>query len=190
MKKNFIISALIMIVTANSVWAEDMLNIVATEFSPYICNPEKEGGHEGFVIDIFKAVFEEQGYKVKIENQPWIRTIKTFNDNAGKFDGLLAATKIHPINKETAIFPDTEICVYRHKFYALSDSYLVGTWKYNGLESLKNIKLGGIKGWSYSSAEITRYVNETPEPRVSLMYGDDPAQKYSDAAEKTHRYLC
>jgi len=177
MKKILIISALIIIVTANSLCAKEKLNIVSTEFCPYICDLKNEDGEKGFVIDIFKAVFEKEGYDVQFKNQPWARTLKSFNDNTGEFDGLVAATKIHPINKEIAVFPDAEICVYRHKFYALSDSPLVGTWKYNGLESFKNIKLSGIKGWSYSSAEVTKYMNETPEPLVSLMYGDDPLRR-------------
>jgi len=154
------------------VHADGVLNMVTTEFCPYVCIPEKKDGNIGFVLDIFKTVFEKQGYTVKFEIQPWLRALKTFNESKS-LDGLLAATQIHPVNREIAVFPETEICRYTHKFYALKDSPLVGKWKYSGLDSLKNIRLGGIKGWSYSSAEITRYVNETPEPLVSAMFGDD-----------------
>lgn len=155
-------------------WCQEtkVLNIVTTEFCPYVCIAEKEGGRNGFVIDIFTQIFAKQGYTVKYDIQPWTRAIKTFNEEKN-FDGLIAATKIHPINKDIAIFPDTEICRYTHKFYGLKDSPLATTWKYKGIESLKDIRLGGIKGWSYSSVEITKYVNETPEPKVYAMFGED-----------------
>ena len=136
----FVVSVLVML---NSVCSGEVLNIVTTEFCPYVCNPEKESGQSGFVIDIFKAIFEKQGYAVKFEVQPWTRALKTYNDK-GAFDGLVAATKLHPVNKEIAVFPETEICMYTHKFYAPKDSPLVGKWRYNGLESLKEIKLGDI----------------------------------------------
>ncbi|MGE0085216.1 MAG: substrate-binding periplasmic protein [Desulfococcaceae bacterium] len=152
--------------------AEEVLNMITTEFCPYVCLPEKKGGDIGFVLDIFKTVFEKKGYAVRFDVQPWLRALKTF-DEKKSFDGLLAATRIHPVNKDIAVFPETEICLYTHKFYAVKDSPLVGKWKYTGLDSLKNIRLGGIMGWSYSSAEITKYVNETPEPFVSAMSGNN-----------------
>jgi len=171
MRRQIVIFIVLSVMTLPA-YAKEELNMVTTEFCPYVCVPEKDGGNVGFVLDIFKAVFEKQGYTVKFEIQPWLRALKTFNESKS-LDGLLAATRIHPVNKEIAVFPETEICRYTHKFYALKDSPLIGKWKYAGLESLKNIRLGGIKGWSYSSAEVTKYVNETPEPLVYAMYGDD-----------------
>lgn len=176
MKKICFISVVCFLVMANSVCFGKLLNIVTTEFCPYVCDPEKEG-EKGFVIDIFRAIFEKHGYTVKFEVQPWTRALKTFNDK-GAFDGLVAATKIHPINKDIAVFPETEICIYTHKFYAPKDSSLIGNWKYKGIESLKNIRLGGIKGWSYSSIEITKYMNEKPEPMVYVMYGKDLLKRH------------
>ena len=174
MRRNFCsVSAFIVIFMLNSACFGEVLNIVTTEFCPYVCDPKKEGGFNGFVIDIFNTVFKKNGYQVKYEIQPWARALKTFNDNKGYFDGLIAATKIHPIDKNIAVFPKTEICMYTHKFYTAKDSPLIGKWKYNGLKSLSNIKLSGIKGWSYCNAEITKYINEAPEPKVYSMYGED-----------------
>lgn len=173
MKKFFVAIAVVgVLMIVNSECFGQELNVVTTEFCPYVCDPAKEGGAKGFVIDIFNAVFEKHGYTINYEIQPWVRAMKSFNDRKD-FDALIAATKIHPVNKDIALFPETEICMYTHKFYALKDSPLAGKWKYNGVESLKDIVLGGIKGWSYCSAEVTKYVNETPEPKVYAMYGED-----------------
>lgn len=170
--KEIIMVFILLCAAAFPVRSEEMLNMITTEFCPYVCVPEKEGGEMGFVLDIFSAIFEKQGYRVRFEVQPWLRTLKSFHESKS-FDGLLAATKIHPIDKNIAVFPETEICIYVHKFYAVKDTPLSGKWKYAGLDSLKDIRLGGVKGWSYSSAEVTKYVNETPEPLVSAMSGDD-----------------
>ncbi len=170
--KKMLIVFILLGAAAFPVHSEEVLNMITTEFCPYVCVPENETAEMGFVLDIFRAIFEKQGYTVRFEVQPWLRALKAF-DESKSFDGLLAATRLHPINKEIAVFPETEICRYTHKFYALKDSPLAGKWNYTGLDSLKDIRLGGIKGWSYSSMEITRYVNETPEPLVSAMFGND-----------------
>lgn len=170
--KKMMMAFIVLYAAAFPVRSEDVLNLITTEFCPYVCVPEKEDGEKGFVLDIFMAVFEKHGYTVNFEVQPWLRALKSFHESKS-FDGLLAATRIHPIDKDIAVFPETEICIYVHKFYAVKDSPLSGSWKYAGLDSLKHIRLGCVRGWSYSSAEITRYVNETPEPLVSAMSGDD-----------------
>lgn len=172
----FILFISLALFTPGDLFGQENLDIVTADFCPYVCISEKEGC-EGFVRDIFRAIFENHGYVVSFEMQPWTRALKTFNEK-GSFDGLLAATKLHPINKDIAIFPETEICRYTHKFYGLKDSKLIGNWKYENIESLKNISLAGIKGWSYSSVEVTRYVNDPPPgARVSAMYGEDVVRR-------------
>ncbi len=149
------------------------LKIVTAEFCPYVCNVRDARAKPGFVIDIFKAIFEDAGYTVKLEVQPWTRALKTFNDNKGEFDGLIAATRLHPVDKAIAVFPDIEICRYTHQFYAPKDSPLLGKWEYQGLESLTDIKLGCVKGWSYSSIALTEYVNDPPPgASVYAMHGE------------------
>ncbi|QTA87171.1 substrate-binding periplasmic protein [Desulfonema magnum] len=184
----FIFFILLTLLIAGNVCAQK-LNMVTTEFCPYVCISDKEDGHEGFVLDIFRAIFEKHGYAVSFEIQPWTRTLKIFNKK-GQFDGLLAATKLHPINKDIAVFPETEICRYTHKFYGLKDSRLAGVWKYEGIESLKEISLGGIKGWSYCSLEVTRYVNDPPPGvRVSAMYGENLVRRNMKMLLKKHTDL-
>lgn len=149
------------------------LRIVTAEFCPYVCDLGDPNAKPGFVIDIFKAIFKDAGYAVKLEVQPWTRALKTFNDKKGDFDGLIAATKFHPVDKTVAVFPDIEICRYTHKFYAPINSPLVGKWEYEGIASLKDIKLGCVKGWSYSSIALTKYVNDPPPGApVYAMHGE------------------
>ena len=186
-KYRFIIFLLFSIIAADPLCAEETISMVTTDFCPYVCISEKEDGRNGFVLDIFRYIFEKKGYAVKFEIQPWTRALKTYNDK-GPFDGILAATKIHPINKEIAVFPETEICRYTHKFYALKDSPLVGKWKYTGVESLKNIQLGAIKDWSYSSAEVTKYVNDGGS-HVNPMYGSDLVSRNMGMLLKKHTEL-
>lgn len=173
----FVLFMSLVLIMPSHAFGKKALDIVTTEFCPYVCASEKEGGQEGFVIDIFRAIFEKRGHAVRFEIQPWTRTLKTFNEK-GPFDGLIAATRLHPINRDIAVFPETEICRYTHKFYGLKDSKLAKTWKYKRIKSLKDVSLAGVKGWTYSSIEVTRYVNDPPPGAlVSAMYGEDVVRR-------------
>ncbi len=139
----------------------DEITIVADEWAPYCGKPDST--HPGYGIEIAQHVFEAAGHTVLYIIIPWGRAIKETRD--GRFNAIIGA------GKEDApdfVFPEEEFGMYKNSFYAKRG----GTWTYEGLESLRTIKIGAINAYSYGD-EIDKYFRETPQ-RVQYVHGADP----------------
>lgn len=156
------------------VYAETAITILAEDDCPYSCRSET--GYKGFIQDIIGAIFDKNGCKANFEILPWLRILNNFNQEKSEVDGMIGM-KVHPIKKEIAIYPEEEVARYTHRFYALKKSPLVRTWKYQGTESLKNLKVGSVKGWNYCDKDITKYLAGGSEPYVQALYGEAPEKR-------------
>lgn len=154
--------------------SETTITILVENDCPYSCRPEN--GQPGFIQDILKTIYEKNGFKTSFHIFPWLRVLNSFNDQNPGVDCMIGM-KVHPVNKEIALFPEEEIARYTHRFYALKDSPLTKTWEYQGLESLKNMKVGCVKGWSYCNNDVTKYLTEGDDPQVQAMTGEDAEEK-------------
>ena len=133
-------------------------------------------GLNGFIQDIFRTIFQKNGYKTKFVIVPWLRALNTFNEKMPYINGMIGM-KAHSIKKEIAIFPEEEIARYTHRFYALKDSPLVKSWKYQGVESLKDITIGCVMGWNYCDNDITEYLKKGNTPYIQALTGTAPAER-------------
>ena len=172
MKNIAVVSVLFAVFMAEVAYSET-ITMVTGNFCPYVCDPAEENGRTGFTVEIFKTIFEKQGYNVKIEILPWNRAMDFFNKKHGGTSGIIGVTRDHPISRDLSVFPEIEICRYTHAFYVLKTSPLAKHWKYEGTGSLKGLKLGAAAGWSYCGEDMTKYVAEAPAAQVEALYGND-----------------
>jgi polar amino acid transport system substrate-binding protein len=138
--------------------------VLASDYwCPYICDPIKTG-RAGISVDIARAIFEEAGHTVSFMPVNWKRAID--ETRSGGFDAIVDATRddapdfvypVEPINDQTTCF------------FTSRSSH----WTYKNIESLKNVSLGVIAGYHYSS-ELDDYVLRNRNTgRVAIMHGDN-----------------
>lgn len=146
------------------------ITILVENDCPYSC--KSQNGYSGFIQDILITIFKDHNYKVKFKMNPWLRSLDEFNSKASSVDGIIGM-KVHPVRKRLALFPDEEIARYTHRFYALKDSPKLKNWKYEGIQSLKTLKIGCRKYWTYCDKRITKYLNEGSEPYVQALTSEE-----------------
>jgi len=138
MKRGLLLFTLL-ILTAPSLVADEIV-LVADEWCPYNCAPEDD--HPGFMVEIAEYAFAKEGHTVTYRTLPWARAIVSVRE--GMYHGIIGAGR-----EETPdfIFPDIEQGKATHIFYTKKG----GSWKYEGLASLKKINLGVITHYSYGN---------------------------------------
>jgi polar amino acid transport system substrate-binding protein len=158
--KRYIILLTIALVS-NLASADDII-LVADPWCPYNCNWNDE--NPGFMVEIAKYVFEQEGHTVKYFNVPWARAI--YGTREGQYDGIIGAGRTETPD---FVFPEIELGLARHTFYVKKGT----TWRYDGLDSLKTITLGVIKNYSYGDL-FNLYIepNHNNPKRVQVISGE------------------
>lgn len=155
---------LCLVVSPVSAAETNRIVIVADQWAPF--NGVPNSAFEGYMVDIARAVFEPQGIDVVYRNVPWKRAI------AGTMEGTYtAAIGASKTDGDGLIFPEEELARNRLSFYVKKGS----DWKFTGLESLKNVRLGVIGGYDYREW-LCRYIaeNESDTQKVQVVVGDSP----------------
>ena len=130
--------------------------------------------NEGYIIDILRAIYEPLGYRVKYINAPWSRCVRNTRD--GKFSALAGADFDEVPD---FVFPKKSIGVTRPTFFTLKDR----DWTYDDIESLLEIKLGGIQDYTYSEG-VDKYLRQhQDDDNVLLVKGEDPLERLIKALE-------
>jgi polar amino acid transport system substrate-binding protein len=138
------------------------LTLVADKWCPYNCDADSD--KPGFMIEIAKQVFEPLGYKVVYMVMPWERAIS--ETRRGNYNAIVAAGID---DAPDFIFPAYPVGYTSNLLYVRSDS----TWKYTDINSLKNISLGVIDGYTYERS-IDKYIaaNSGNPSRIQSVSGD------------------
>lgn len=132
-----------MLFSCGSVHAE-ALNVAVHEFCPYLCEPAKENGKEGYVAEVLTAIYEPAGYKLKFHRVPYDKGIR--DTEQGIYDGM---PMLNSRSSEKMVI-STEPCgVLIQNFYVKKGD----PWKYEGLKSLESIKVGSVLGYNYSALD-------------------------------------
>lgn len=149
----------------------DTLLMIAGDFCPYACDPDKEDGKSGFTYDILTEIFEPHGHSIKIQLTPWERAFTLYNQQPAHIAGIIGVNKELPLDPKKTVYPDEEICQYTHAFYAKKGAHKTNGWSYQTLDSIDYLKLGAVKGYSYCSAHMTKYVAQAPANKVDALSG-------------------
>ncbi len=143
------------------------ITIAADVWCPINC--AADGNNLGVGIDIAKRVFEPLGYTVNYVIMPWARALEDVR--VGKVDAVVGA---NAADDPTLVFPKNALYDITDDFYVLKDS----TLSFNGMSSLKGLRLGVIKDYGYNEV-IMRFIgeNKTISGMVQEVGGNDALEQ-------------
>ncbi|WP_394251931.1 hypothetical protein [Vibrio profundi] len=137
----YITAYFLLAATANA----EVIKINAIDWCPQLC---ADNDKPGYVMDTVKLVFEGSPYEIEAKTYPWTRAILGVYN--GKSHALLSPAK----NEAPKLrYPQHAIGVQRMCFFTSVDS----EWYYQGLSSLKNLKIG--IAYDTSIAKLNDYVS-------------------------------
>lgn len=138
----------------------DTITLVADEWCPFNCEPGSD--EPGYVIEIARKVFGEAGHSLSYEVLPWKRAV--IMTRQGKYNGVIGAVREEA---EDFIFPKEEIDRASTDFFVRKGD----PWRFDGVDSLKKVRLGAILDYSYA-AVLDEYIANNRN-KVDLATGDD-----------------
>ncbi len=139
------------------------LILASDVWCPYVCDQAPES--PGFIVEVAQQVFAQQGYQVKYQNLNWARAIQ--EARVGHIHGILGAFRG---DAPDFIFPEQPIAAVSSYFFTLKDN----PWRYSGLESLAQIKIGAIVDYDYGDQALNRYLQRYKFTyRVNLLSGNN-----------------
>lgn len=159
-----VLLAIAILVFPFSAQAEELV-IATTTYCPLVC-VGNEAGQDGIMHEVLRAAFDNSEYKLKFENMPYGRAIQ------GTLDGHYAAvTFAGTANSPDFLFVRNFVMTNIVQFAVLKES----TWKYTGVPSLHDIRLGIPTGFRTGNTEIDDYISNPPESHhVFFSSSDNP----------------
>lgn len=141
------------------------ISIAADLWCPYTCQPD---GKEGILIEIARAAFKPHNIEVKYRFIPWAKARS--ETEKGLHNAIIGAFESDAVG---FILPSTPILFGTNGFFTLNTS----SWQYSGIDSLKDISLGVIEGYSYGSP-VDEYVkSNSSSSRIQISTGTDALRK-------------
>ena len=157
----FLLTFLISLILYSTSAMADTITIVADNWCPYNCEPNSP--EPGYGIEIAEHVFDAAGHEVKYKILSWNRAIQEVRE--GKYNAVIGASKE---DARDFVFPEEEFGISKVVFFAKKGS----SWRFNGLKSLSNVKIGLVKDYIYGE-ELDKFFREN-QNLVQYVYGDDP----------------
>lgn len=140
----------------------DTITLKADNYMPYNGDGKSE---TGYVLDIARAVFEPKGHKIVYVLTPWDQALA--EGRSGKCNGVIGAART---DAPDFVFPSEEQGESVMLFCVQTGS----PWKFTSIDSLKTIKLGVIKDYTYVKA-VDDYIKASPGGIV-IGTGENPLQ--------------
>lgn len=130
----------------------EVLRSVSDPWCPYVCGPEEAEGRKGFFVEALIEAFKRKNIDVNFVIVPYTRCLA--DTKKGKYDALVG---INTEGKPELLFSlplaKTQSC-----FFVREKSL----WKYEGVKSLPQIRLGAVQEYNYGQA-ITEYITENKD---------------------------
>ncbi|MCK5310884.1 MAG: transporter substrate-binding domain-containing protein [Desulfobacteraceae bacterium] len=168
--------------------AEDSkhINICYDHWVPSTIFLSKENTKKGFVSEMLADIYTKAGYDITFHEYPYSRCLSEVSK--GNCDIIAEA---NPETKEAApgvsinlLFPKRATFKYRYALFIHKDK----TWEYNGINSLKGMRIGNIPGYDYSpiSTVFEDYLvkNKSNSALVYYAFGNDGATQLLDLIAK------
>jgi polar amino acid transport system substrate-binding protein len=143
--------------------AAEPLSIRADLWPPY--NDEPKSIKPGYMIQVMWEIFKPLGYAIDYQPLSWTDSLEAVRK--GQFNAVVGATK-----------DDAPDLIFPQEVFGMSDTAFFvkkGTaWKFTGVESLPQIRLGVIESYSYNE-ELDVYINANKgTKRIVEAKGADP----------------
>ena len=111
-----------------------------------------------------QRIFAAKDHQIKFEIIPWARAIAT--TRVGEHDAIIATFKQEAPG---FTFPQQSIGLAQNRFFTQPNNL---AWVYRGTDSLINLRIGVIKGYSYGK-EINDFIALHPE-NIHYAHGNNP----------------
>ncbi len=143
----------------------DTITLVSDEWCPINCIP---GAREpGFMVEVTRTVFSNEGHIVEYKKVPWERAIA--QTRKGKYNAIIGA---YVGDAPDFVFPENEQGMIGNAFYTLKEN----NWNFSGTDSLVKLRLGVIKGYDYGES-INTYINDPKNLKmIQLTFGETPLE--------------
>lgn len=143
--------------------AEDRtITLVADKWCPFNCS--ETPGHRGILVERATAALAGEGIQVDYIEMPWSRAITGVRD--GTYDAIVGAGRSETPDFH---FPTEPLATARHSFFTLASA----RWRYQGLESLRRVRIGVIQDYSYGGL-YQDYIepNQGDVARLAILRGN------------------
>ena len=127
-------------------FAGDAISLRADRWEPF--NGDPAAAKPGYMIEVARVVFEKAGYTVDYQNETWERSIEEVGK--GTIDGIIG---VSPGEAEEIILPTEKLGQAEMMLFVKKGN----PWRYTGVDSLANIRLGVIGGYDYED-QIDQYI--------------------------------
>jgi polar amino acid transport system substrate-binding protein len=146
------------------------ITIAADEWCPINCKPGTS--QLGVGIDLAKRAFEPLGIEVRYVVMPWSEALAQVR--TGKVDAVVGANYA---DDKTLVFPSQAITTITDDFYVLKGD----AWRFQGVYTLKNKKVGVIEGYGYSDT-VQKFIDDNKGGLglVQAASGNDALKKNMD----------
>lgn len=139
----------------------DKITMVADEWCPYNCNPASDA--PGFIVEIAGQVFKKSGDEIEYTTMSWEQAVDAVYQ--GEFNAVVG------ISREEApglTFTPEPLGKMAEVFFAKKGS----SWKYTDVDSLRQVKIGIIQGYSYGALLDNYFEENIDRPTVIVASGE------------------
>lgn len=144
MKRFIMAVTLVLMFSALSLGAETKTIVAAADpWPPFV---DQKHPKDGLSLEIIRAAYKTQGYKVKMEYVPWARAEASVK--SGAYD-ILPDVWMTDARKKELMFSKPYVS-NKIKFICLKKN----PFEYDGIESLKGRIIGTVRGYGYSDEFI------------------------------------
>lgn len=147
--------------------ADRTIVLTSDDSPPYAVAASAGGGAEGFMIDVARAVFEKEGYRVRVDFFPYMRSIQEVRE--GRADGVLLVAEA---TAPGLVFLKNPISREKVAFFVRKGS----PWRYSGVESLERMRIATGFGFDFADPEIGDFIRRksaAAPTMVQLISGKD-----------------
>jgi polar amino acid transport system substrate-binding protein len=157
----YIIVLQLCLLSLSTIATADIIRFASIDYCPFTCDPLKEGGKEGVMVDVVRVAFEEAGYEIQIEIMPYVRAVRAVNE--GKYDGIMVVGKKYA---PELVYPRIPTLTQRMMFIVKPHH----RWRYTDYSSLLSIDIAMVvvKGFDYADVNINKLVAAKHHNLVAL----------------------
>jgi polar amino acid transport system substrate-binding protein len=150
MKKLVFLCFILLLVSAYSTSGGEVITLRADVWEPY--NGEPDSAKPGYMIEVAKAIFTKAGLTVDYQCKGWTWERSIEEASKGRIDAIVGAAMD---DAHDFIFPEETFINQQMTFFVKKGN----TWRYKGINSIQNIKLGVISGYAYEDG-IDAYIEK------------------------------
>jgi polar amino acid transport system substrate-binding protein len=132
--------------TSLTTLSKEKIILAADKWCPYNCEPGSET--PGYMVEMAKEIFSKYNIEIDYIVKPWDEAIEDVKE--GRVHGIIGSSFME---NSDLVFPSVPQAYGITAAYTLQDS----KWKYDGINSLKGLKIGLILGYKYPE-DIGNYV--------------------------------